>query len=309
MEKISVIVPSYNEEENIIPFYEETVKVSKEIKGVDLEIIYVDDGSSDKTLSILKDLSEKDKRVKYLSFSRNFGKEAAMIAGLTHAKGDYVTFMDADLQDPPSLLPKMYKILKEEDYDSVAARRSNRKGEKKIRSFLSKKFYSVMNELTHLDIKSGARDYRLMKRPMVDALLSMQENKRFTKGMFSYVGFKTKWINYPNVNRHAGETKWSLKALFTYAFDGIISFSTKPLKLSLFASILFFIAFIALLISFIVISVKKGFNSILFFSMLITYITHLIFLIIAVSNKYLEIIYLEVKNRPKYVIRESSDDK
>ena len=209
MDLITLIVPCYNEEESLPLFYKEIVKVAKKMKEVNFEFLFINDGSKDNTLDILRDLSKKDKRVRYASFSRNFGKEAAMYAGFENSKGDYVVVMDADLQDPPSLLPEMFKYIKEEDYDSVATRRVTRKGEPPIRSFFARMFYKIINKISKADIVDGARDYRLMTRQMVDSILSMKEYNRFSKGIFGWVGFKTKWIAYENIERVAGETKWN----------------------------------------------------------------------------------------------------
>ncbi len=207
-EKISVIVPCYNEEEALPYFYDEIKKIEKEMKDLDFEYIFVDDGSKDKSLQILRDFSKKDKKVRYLSLSRNFGKEASMYAGLKYSKGDYVTIMDADLQDPPQLLPEMYRYIKEEGYDQVATRRANRKGEPIIRSFFAKMFYKIINKMSKVEMVDGARDYRLMRRIVVDNILRLGEYNRYSKGLFSFVGFKTKWLEYENIECVAGETKW-----------------------------------------------------------------------------------------------------
>ena len=219
MNKISIVIPCFNEEEALPVYYEEMSCIMKQMQGVDFELLFVDDGSSDRTLGIMKSLHERDGRCKYLSFSRNFGKEAAIYAGLSNAEGNYVAIMDVDLQDPPSLLPEMYRTLIEEPYDSVATKRSTRTGEPKIRSFLSNRFYKFINKISKTEIVSGARDYRLMKRKMVDAILEMSEYNRFSKGIFEWVGFRTKWMEFENVERSAGETKWSLRKLFFYSLD------------------------------------------------------------------------------------------
>ena len=217
MDKISIIIPCFNEEEALPIYYAEMKKVMDSMKKqTSFELLFVDDGSSDRTYEIMKDLHRKDGRCQYLSFSRNFGKEAAIYAGLQNASGDYAAIMDVDLQDPPSLLLDMYRILKEEPYDSVATRRSTRMGEPKIRSFLSKEFYNVINKISKTEIVSGARDYRLMNRKMIDAVLEMSEYNRFSKGIFGWGGFRTKWLEYENIERSAGETKWNVKKLFIY---------------------------------------------------------------------------------------------
>ena len=236
--KISLIVPCYNEQEALPIFYRETKKVMQSM-DCDYEMIFVNDGSKDGTLGLLKEFAKEDDHVTYIGFSRNFGKEAAMYAGFCNVTGDYAAVMDVDLQDPPSLLPDMYRILKEEAYDSVATRRSTRMGEPKIRSFLSKEFYNVINKISKTEIVSGARDYRLMTRQMVDAILSMREYNRFTKGIFGWVGFRTKWLEYENVERAKGETKWNFWKLLVYSIDGITAFSTAPLLIASFVGILF----------------------------------------------------------------------
>ena len=232
MKKITVIVPCYNEEQALRYFYEEMERVAAQMPENTFEYLFVDDGSRDGTLAVMRELRAKDVRVRYVAFSRNFGKEAAIYAGLTHATGDYVAIMDADLQDPPSLLPEMYRALTEEGYDSAATRRVTRKGEPPIRSFFARRFYTLMNRISDVELMDGARDYRLMNRKYVDALLSLQEYNRFSKGLFGWVGFRTKWIEFENVERIAGETKWSFWKLFKYSLDGIVAFSSTPLYLS-----------------------------------------------------------------------------
>ena len=249
MSRMSIVVPCFNEEEALPVYYREMCRVMQEMKDVEFEILFVDDGSSDRTLEILKGLNETDGRCRYLSFSRNFGKEAAIYAGLQNAVGDYVATMDVDLQDPPGLLPEMYRILKEEDYDSVATRRSTRTGEPKIRSFLSESFYRFINSISKTEIVNGARDYRLMKRKMVDAVLGMSEYNRFSKGIFEWVGFRTKWLEFQNIGRCAGETKWSVKKLFFYSLEGITGFSVAPLSLAAVVGVVFCIlAFLMILV-------------------------------------------------------------
>ena len=240
MSLLSVVVPCYNEEENVSFFYEELMKVQDFFseRQVELEVLYVDDGSRDNTVAEVKKLREKDGRVHLVSFSRNFGKEAAMFAGLENAQGDYVVIMDVDLQDPPSLLPEMYGYL-QEGYDSVATRRVSRKGEPPVRSFFARMFYRLMKKISRTEIMDGARDYRLMTRQMVDAILSMQEYNRFTKGIFGWVGFRTKWLEYENIERAKGETKWNFWKLFIYSLDGITAFSTVPLMLASVVGVVF----------------------------------------------------------------------
>ena len=305
-EKISVIVSCYNEEEALPYFYKEIKKVEKEMDYVNFEYIFIEDGSTDKTLSIIKDLSNKDKKVKFLSFSRNFGKEAGMYAGLKYSTGDYVTLMDADLQDPPSLLPEMYKYIKEDGYDQVGTRRSNRKGEPVIRSFFAKMFYKIINKMSKVEMVDGARDYRLMTRQVVDAILSLCEYNRYSKGLFSFVGFKTKWIDYKNVERVAGKTKWSFWKLFKYAIEGITAFSTAPLSFASFLGV--FMCLIALV--FIIIIIVKtimygdpvgGWPSL---ACIILFASGIQLLCIGIIGQYLSKTYLESKNRPIYIVKE-----
>ena len=247
MNKISIIVPCYNEEDVLKIFYNKITEVSKTIDA-DFEYIFVDDGSKDKTLEILKEYSKKDNRVRFISFSRNFGKESAMYAGLKEATGDYVAIMDADLQDPPDLLKEMYETLLTKEFDCVATKRKTRKGEPILRSFFSRMFYSIINKMTSTEIVNGARDYRLMSRKMVDSILEVTEYNRFSKGIFSWVGFKTKWIAYDNIERAAGKTKWNFWKLFKYSIEGITAFTTTPLVMSAVIGIIFcIIAFIMIL--------------------------------------------------------------
>ena len=311
MNLITLIIPCYNEEESLPLLYPELVKVSQGMPEQAFEFLFVNDGSRDKTLVLLKELAQNDDRVKYISFSRNFGKEAAMYAGLENAKGDYVAFMDADMQDPPSLLPQMYKAVTEEGYDSAATRRITRKGEPPIRSFFARMFYKIMNKISDTDIVDGARDFRLMNRKFVDALLQMREYNRFSKGLFGWVGYKTKWIEFENVERIAGETKWSFWSLFKYSIDGILAFTTAPLVLaSVIGIVLCLIAFV--FIVFIVVR-KICFNNSVdgWASMvcLISFLGGLQLFAIGVVGQYLAKMYLEVKNRPIYLIGETNIEK
>ena len=282
----------------------------KEMSELEFEIIYVDDGSTDGTLTILKDMNEKDGRCKFLSFSRNFGKEAALYAGLKSAQGDYVATMDVDLQDPPGLLPEMYRILKEESYDSVATRRSDRTGEPKLRSFLSEKFYKVINSISKTKIVNGARDYRLMRRNMVDAVLKMSEYNRFSKGIFEWVGFRTKWLEFCNVGRCAGETKWSVKKLFSYSIEGITGFSVAPLSLASVIGVMF------CLLSFIMIFVivvrtlvwgdpVSGWPSLV---CIIFMVSGIQLFCTGIVGEYLSKTYLETKRRPIFILKDSSEE-
>ena len=304
----SCIVPCFNEEEVIPLYYEEMQKVRKQEEGkIDFEIIFIDDGSKDKTLEVIKKLSEQDECIHYVSFSRNFGKEAAMYAGFEHANGEYVVTMDVDLQDPPHLIPEMIRCIEEEGYDSVATRRVTRKGEPPIRSFFARRFYGLINKISDTDIVDGARDFRMMKRDMVNAILSMPEYNRFTKGIFGWVGFKTKWIEFENVERAAGETKWSFWKLFRYALEGIIAFSTVPLTIvSLIGVVVCIIAFLFLL--FVVIRAVifgdpvAGWPSLI---CVISFLSGIQLLGIGVVGMYLSKTYLETKKRPIYIKKES----
>lgn len=304
---LSVIVPCYNEEENVPYFYEELMKLTPffEEKKLDLELIYVDDGSKDGTVSEIKKLNEKDDRVKLVSFSRNFGKEAAIYAGFSKSKGDYVVMMDADLQDPPSLLPKMFRYI-EEGYDSVATRRVSRKGEPVIRSFFARLFYKLINKISKTDIVDGARDYRLMTRQVVDAILSIGEYNRFSKGIFGWVGFNTKWVEYENVERTKGETKWSFWGLFLYSMEGIIAFSTAPLAFASIMGVLFCVIAFVIIITIIVRSLfwqdpTTGWPSLV---CIISMVSGVQLLCLGILGQYMSKTYLEVKHRPIYLVKE-----
>lgn len=310
MEKISLVVPCYNEEEVIKIFYDEIQKIKKDFENVCFEIIFVNDGSKDKTLDLMRELSSNDD-VRYISFSRNFGKEAAMYAGLEASTGDYVAIMDADLQDPPALLKEMYEILKSKEYDSVATRRVTRKGEPVIRSFFARLYYKIINKISKTEIVDGARDFRLMTRQMVNAVLEVQEYNRFSKGIFSWVGFRTKWLEYENVERAAGETKWSFWKLFLYSLDSIVAFSTVPLSIASVMGILFcFVAFI--IIIFIIVRTliygdpTSGWPSMV---CIMFFIGGVQLLCIGVIGQYLSKAYLEVKKRPIYIVQETEKDK
>lgn len=308
MNKISIIVPCYNEEEVLTRFYQETHAAVSAIPDTSYEFLFIDDGSRDHTLDILKLLCYQDPNCRYFSFSRNFGKEAAMYAGLKHACGDYCVIMDADLQHPPKLLAPMYHALSQEGYDCCAGKRIGREGDGVMRSFLSRSFYSVIQKLTHMNMSDGDGDFRMMNRTMVDAILQIQEYNRYTKGIFSFVGFETKWLEFENVERAAGKTKWNLKSLFAYAFDGILSFSTAPLKLSgILGGILFLIA---CLLGF------SGLTQQLFFHHSVSNLTLVMTVVIFLSSlqmmmvfilgEYLSKDYLENKKRPIYIIREQN---
>lgn len=310
--KMSLVVPCYNEEEAIPIFYREALKVIEQLKDeFEFEFCFVDDGSKDGTLQCFKDLRAKDERVHYVSFSRNFGKESALYAGLQLSTGDYVATLDVDLQDPPSLLPEMWKTIKEsegkEDYDCVATRRVNRAGEPPIRSFFARMFYKIINKMSSTEIVDGARDFRLMKRKMVDAILRDAEYNRFTKGIYSWVGFHTKWIAFENVERSAGETKWSFCKLFLYSIEGILAYSTAPLAVASVFGIAFCgVSFISMLV--IVIRALVFGDPVAGWPSLVTIIFFLggiQLLCLGIMGLYLSKTYLETKKRPIYIVRES----
>ena len=305
--KISVIVPCYNEEESIPLFMESITKVLPGIEGVLFELIFIDDGSLDNTLNLLRQLTSNEViPVKYISFSRNFGKEAAILAGLKMADGDLVCIMDADLQDPPELLPTMYRAIMEEDFDIIATCRISRAGEPPIRSFFANAFYWLVNKLSDIEIVNGARDFRLMKRLVVDAVLSLEEHSRFSKGIFSWVGFRTKWIKYDNVERVAGTSKWNFWRLFLYSLDGIIAFSIKPLAISSIFGIIFCIgAFVG--IAFVIIQTLLFGNPVAGWASAISillFIAGIQLFSIGILGQYLAKVYLETKKRPNFVVKE-----
>ena len=308
MEKISVIISCYNEEESLPLFYKEMERVRKQdFKDVDFEYIFVNDGSKDKTLEEIKALRKEDKKVRYISFSRNFGKEAAMMAGLEAAEGDYITLMDADLQDPPSLLRKMYDLIKNEGYDCIGTRRVTRKGEPPIRSFFARMFYKIINKMSKVEMVDGARDYRLMTKQMVKAIISMKEYNRYSKGLFSFVGFNTKWIEYENVERVAGETKWSFWKLFKYAIEGITAFSTTPLIISSVIGLLFCIISFLLIVVIIIKTLVFGDPTSGWPSMvcIMFFVSGVQLFSLGIIGQYLSKTYLEVKHRPIYIIKET----
>ena len=310
MEKISIIVPCYNEQEALPYFYQAIKKVAEQMNELDFEFIMIDDGSKDQTMTKIKELHALDHRIKYLSFSRNFGKEAAMYAGLKYASGDYVAIMDADMQDPPSLLPEMLNYIKNEHYDCVATKRSTRKGEPMIRSFFARLFYKLINKISKTEIVDGARDYRLMKRNMVDAILSMSEYNRFSKGIFGWVGFNTKWIAYENIERVAGTTKWSFWKLLIYSIDGIVAFSTAPLALASFFGVVFcLIAFLAIIVVIVrhFMGVESAFGWASTIS-IILFVSGIQLFSIGVLGQYLSKTYMETKKRPIYLVKESDEN-
>ena len=306
--KISLIIPCYNEEESLPPLYEELKRVTASMEEYEFEMLFVDDGSKDKTLPILKEMAAEDERVQYISLSRNFGKESAMYAGFCNATGDYVAVMDADMQDPPTLLPKMLEILSTGEYDSVATRRVTRKGEPKIRSWFARMFYKLMNKVSDVDVVDGARDFRLMKREMVDAIVSMGEVNRFSKGIFGWIGFRTYWLPYENVERVAGQTKWSFWKLFKYSIDGIVNFSDAPLKMASVGGILFtFIAMITMLVIFIRALIwgnaVAGWPSLV---CIILFVGGVQLFCLGMMGQYVSKVYKETKKRPIYIVGETN---
>lgn len=306
---LSVLVPCYNEEDSLPLFYDAITKIAEGMTELRFEFVFINDGSRDRTLEILREYHRKDGRVRFVSFSRNFGKEAGIYAGLNAARGDYVVLLDADLQHPPEYIPQMYRLITEEGYDSVAMRRVSRAGEKKIRSFFSSSFYRIINKISNTNIKEGATDYRMMTRQMVDAVLSLREYHRFTKGIFSWVGFETKWLEYENVERLAGETKWSFKGLVRYSIEGITAFSTAPLT---WASVFgVFFCFVAVLMA-IVVAIKTiiwgdpvaGFPTII---CVLLFIGGVQLLTMGIQGQYIAKSYTEIKNRPVYLVKETEE--
>lgn len=308
MAKISIIVPCYNEEAALEPFYRAVTAVAKELPGTSWEYLFVDDGSTDRTLDILRELRGRDRAVRYVSFSRNFGKEAAMYAGLEHATGDYVAVMDADLQDPPELLPRMLETLREQGCDCVAVRRVSRRGEPPIRSFLARSFYKLINKLSRTQIVDGARDFRLMSRAMVDSVLRLGEYNRFSKGIFSWVGYDTRWLEMENAPRSAGESKWSVFKLFAYAMDGIMAFSTAPLAVASVLGLFFCLASFVAIVFVIVRQLIWGGSAFGWPSLvcIILFVSGVQLFCMGILGQYLAKTYLEVKARPIYIVREES---
>lgn len=309
-DKISLIVPCYNEQDSIPYFYEEAIRVSKEMNNVEFEMIFVNDGSIDNTLGILRDLAKNDKHVRYISFSKNFGKEAGMFAGLEAATGDYAAIMDADMQDPPIMLKEMYEIIKNEDYDCVALYTKSHKGYNFIRKTLTNCWYKLISKISESEEKPGARDFRLMTRKMVDSIISMKEYNRYTKGIFGFIGFDTKWLEYEAPERVGGESKFNLKKLVKYALEGIIAFSTKPLLIAAYVGLLFcFVAFIAIIVIILKTLVfgdpTSGWPSL---ACIIIFASGVQLFFLGVIGVYLSKIYLEVKERPIYIIKETERD-
>lgn len=308
MSKLSIVVPCYNEEESIPLFYPAVEKVVRQMNDLQIEYWFVNDGSSDNSLTEMRKLHEQNpKRVHYVSFSRNFGKEAGLYAGLQAATGDYVVVMDVDLQDPPEFLPQMYELLQTGEYDCIGTRRVDRTGEAKFKSFLSTQFYHVINRLSQTNIVPGARDYRMMTRQMVNAILSLKEYNRFSKGIFSWVGFKTKYLDYHNVERVAGRTDWSTWKLFKYAFDGIADFSQVPLSIAVWLGTTSFVLSIIGLLFVVIRRIVEPSSSVFGWASMICIILllgGLQLLCIGILGKYIGRIYLQVKQRPIYIIKE-----
>ena len=311
MDLISIIIPCLNEEQNILLYYNEVSKVingDAELSNLSFELIFIDDGFTDKTLELIKKLSDEHEQIKFISFSRNFGKEAAIYAGLGNSSGDFVILMDADLQDPPSLLPQMYSIVKSGEYDCVATRRTSRKGEPAVRSMFTQAFYKIINMISETKIVNGARDFRIMTRQMVDSILKVSEYNRFSKGIFSWVGYETKWLEYKNIERQKGQTNWSFWKLLVYAMDGIVSFSTTPLYISTITGIIFSILAV---ISVIIIIIRtlifgdavSGWASTISVILLLGGIQ---LFSIGILGQYLSKTYLETKNRPIYICKETN---
>lgn len=299
MNKISVVIPCFNEEEVLSLCYEKTSEVLKQIEGIDYELLFVDDGSKDHTKDILRVLSDQDAHCEFISFSRNFGKEAAMFAGLKKASGNYVVIMDADLQHPPVLLKEMYQVLTQEGYDCCAGKRVDRQGEGEIRNFLSRLFYKIMQKICKMDMSDGCGDFRMMSRQMVDAILELKEYNRYMKGLFSFVGFDTKWIEFHNVERVAGKSKWNFKSLFHYALEGMFSFSTAPVVW------IGVIGGIVMLAS-IVLTIMGLFTSMNYIVCLILFLSGLQMIFVAILGQYMTKDYLENKKRPIYIVKETS---
>lgn len=301
---ISLIIPCYNEEAGLDILYKALQDASEQLPNYDFEFLFINDGSKDRTLDLIEGYAKNDSRVRYISFSRNFGKEAAMYAGFCNAKGDYTTVMDSDMQDPPSLLPQMVEILEQGEYDSVATRRVTRKGEPPIRSFFARQFYKIINKMSDADVVDGARDFRLMRREMVDTIVAMGESNRFSKGIFGWIGFKTYWLPYENVERAAGETKWSFWKLFKYAIDGVVNFSQAPLMISAWVGF-FFVLVSVLAIVFVFVrkliygGSVEGWASLV---CIILFVGGVQLFCTGVMGSYLAKTYQEVKHRPHYIV-------
>ena len=309
MTRLSLVVPCYNEQEALYPFVLELSKVLAELPDVSPEVIFVNDGSADNTLQVIRELADRYEWVRFISFSRNFGKESAMLAGFAAAKGDYVAVMDADLQDPPALLPEMLRVVREEGYDCAGTRRTTRKGEPPVRSFFARMFYRLINAFSSTQLVDGARDYKLLSRRAVDALLAMPEYNRFSKGLYEWIGFRTKWLEYQNVERVAGETKWSFWKLFRYSLEGIVAFTTVPLAL---ASVLGMLCMLGALVAIVVLCVRQmlwhnsvdGWTSMVCIVVLLSGVQ---LFCVGIIGQYLAKMYMEIKRRPHYIIAEQSE--
>jgi glycosyltransferase involved in cell wall biosynthesis len=309
MPLMSIVAPCFNERASVERFYREVCAISPGMPGVELEFVFVDDGSTDGTLGVIKGLRASDPRVRFVSFSRNFGKEAAILAGLRHASGDLVALMDVDLQDPPSLLPQMYAAVSSGEWDCAAARRTTRKGEDRVRSWFARRFYRTFNALSHVELVDGARDFRLMTRQMTDAVLTMTEVNRFSKGIFGWVGFRTTWIDFENVGRASGDTKWSFSRLVRYAMDGLVDFSTAPLEFASGVGLLScgfaFIGLVFIVVRWLFLGDPvPGWPSLACF---VLFLGGLQLFGIGVLGEYLSRTYLEAKHRPVYITRETDD--
>lgn len=313
MELISVIVPCYNEQEVLPLFYPEIIRVSNMMKeqfgNIEFEFLFINDGSKDNTLNELRDLARKDERVRYISFSRNFGKEAGMYAGLKESKGDYVVVMDADLQHPPAFLPQMFDFVKNQGYDCATTRRVSRKGESKVRSWFARRFYSIINKISQTEIVDGAQDFRFMTRKIVDSILKMSEYNRFSKGIFSWVGYKVRYIEYENVERAAGTTAWSFWKLFLYSIEGIVAFSTAPLGFPVvIGSVESFIGLIVLIIGIVRVCTMVASQAAWILAGLMIGLVGITTMCIGVLGIYISKVYTEVKNRPIYLVSETEED-
>ncbi|MCC8042770.1 MAG: glycosyltransferase family 2 protein [Oscillospiraceae bacterium] len=314
MELISVVVPCYNEQESLPLFYKEITRVSHEMSGkneLSFEFIFINDGSKDNTVKLLRELHKNDARVRYISFSRNFGKESAMLAGLKASKGDYVVILDADLQHPPALIPQMYEYVKSGEYDCAATRRISRKGESRVLSFFARNFYKLINKISQTQIVDGAQDFRFMTRQMVDSILDLPEYNRFSKGIFSWVGYETKYIEVENTERVAGKTTWSFQKLFLYSLEGIFAFSTAPLAIASFLGVLFCIIALIMIIATVVktLTVGESVSGYPIIICMLCLIGGLQLLCTGISGQYISKMYMECKHRPKYIVKETEETK
>ena len=310
MKKISIIVPCFNEEESISLFYKETNKIVEKMKKkCSFEFIFVNDGSKDKTLEEFRKLAKNDKKIRYISFSRNFGKEAAMYAGLEASTGDYITTMDVDLQDPPSLLEEMFEILESGEYDCCATKSTNRKGYSFFRKIFTKWFYFIINKVSKVEMVPGARDFRLMTRQMVDAVLSMKEYNRYSKGLFSFVGFNTKWIDFQIEDRQTGKSKFNFWKLFNYAIEGIVAFSTSPLSIATCLGVFLFLLSLVMIVVVVINNLffTNTIDSWVYVTCIVVFLSGIQLFCIGIVGEYLSKTYLETKKRPIYIIKETEE--